>query len=561
MIPTKRSSPFTRARSFQTTQTRGGQGGEEGTEGGPPFSKRASFTRTMSSPFQVVNPSRKNVRNPFEKLTAASASTSTFAIDIVQQSNKVEESEEDLALDPNRTLQMFSYSQPATVTSGTLNTPLQEEGDEDLEEEIDEDEPADIERSDSAANIEQLDHLSLYPARPRLQEALEKSASKKNAQTTQELQEYKHTAGLDPQDLNFHIFTGHPCMTNNTSSSNKSGSERGNDNTTPTRVLLLAATYHWIYPPNNPTIPQAQSISKLLKNTGNMSSGEKNGISDMFSRSTEWKQAFKALYQSFRNGACPYFYYVGTTWTILFLHGTTSLSGDLEAILTNSTPGLRKVLQEEDIKFERLPDVTRKTTIHNLSSKRDLENFDDNDPDTTKEPNVTTATASQMDDRDLSDALLFKGLVSVHGLFGYLLNLKTSYEDGFLYQSPTLIADVPFLHGALKRAQISKCRVVSKHIEGTDKMQREFRVDIHGTLLPTSTRELCNIFANQYRQSTGYTYVAASDPRSFGLNLRPLLAARELTSESTTSPSPYISPKAMDQMRYNHATKQFTWLS
>ncbi|KAI7817630.1 hypothetical protein BC939DRAFT_319251 [Gamsiella multidivaricata] len=498
---------------------------------------------------------------------------------------------------------MFSYSQPATVTSGTLNTPLQEEGDEDLEEEIDEDEPADIERSDSAANIEQLDHLSLYPARPRLQEALEKSASKKNAQTTQELQapelssitskkqgtEYKSSYSIpldwtlrtsisisSPDTLAWcdqgspideikalHHFVSKPrsLQTNNTSSSNKSGSERGNDNTTPTRVLLLAATYHWIYPPNNPTIPQAQSISKLLKNTGNMSSGEKNGISDMFSRSTEWKQAFKALYQSFRNGACPYFYYVGTTWTILFLHGTTSLSGDLEAILTNSTPGLRKVLQEEDIKFERLPDVTRKTTIHNLSSKRDLENFDDNDPDTTKEPNVTTATASQMDDRDLSDALLFKGLVSVHGLFGYLLNLKTSYEDGFLYQSPTLIADVPFLHGALKRAQISKCRVVSKHIEGTDKMQREFRVDIHGTLLPTSTRELCNIFANQYRQSTGYTYVAASDPRSFGLNLRPLLAARELTSESTTSPSPYISPKAMDQMRYNHATKQFTWLS
>lgn len=60
----------------------------------------------------------------------------------------------------------------------------------------------------------------------------------------------------------------------------------------------------------------------------------------------------------------------------------------------------------------------------------------------------------QAADQNLSNTLLFKGQLDVHGLFSYLLNMKTSYEDGFLYQSPSLIADVPFLHAALKRAQV-----------------------------------------------------------------------------------------------------------
>jgi len=113
------------------------------------------------------------------------------------------------------------------------------------------------------------------------------------------------------------------------------------------RTRVLSATYHWIYPTNTPSVLQAQNISKLLKNANNMSSSDKTTITELFSRSAEWKQSFKAIYQSFRNGACPYFYYVGTSWTVLFQHGSVSLSGEPEALLTHSTPGLWKALKDE----------------------------------------------------------------------------------------------------------------------------------------------------------------------------------------------------------------------
>lgn len=161
----------------------------------------------------------------------------------------------------------------------------------------------------------------------------------------------------------------------------------------------------------------------------------------------------------------------------------------------------------------------------------------------------------QAADQNLSNTLLFKGQLDVHGLFSYLLNMKPSYEDGFLYQSPTLIANVPFLHAALKRSQVAKCRVVSKPIEGTDKMQREFRVDIQGTLLPTSVKELYSIFVAQ-QGATGFNCTAASDARSFGLNLRPLLSPPK---EGLSEASALASPRALDQLRYDGGLQQFTW--
>ncbi|KAF9961277.1 hypothetical protein BGZ72_004198 [Mortierella alpina] len=289
----------------------------------------------------------------------------------------------------------------------------------------------------------------------------------------------------------------------------------------------------------------------MLKNSGNMSSVEKTNITDLFSRSSEWKQAFTALYQSCRNGACPYFYYMGTAWSILFQHGSVSTSGQIEAILTNSTPGLRKVLEDEDIKFLRLPTMGGKVTIHSLSSKHDLERLDD-------ESESLTKTAFQMPSKqELSDTLLFKGQVDVHGLFGYLLNLKTSYEDGYLYHSPTLIAAVPFLHAALKRSQMTKCKTISKHIEGTNQIQREFRVEIEGVLLPTSVQALHRVFQDQ-QQPTGYTCITSSDARSHGLNLRPL--ALDLTQVRNTNDT-FVSAKALDHLQYDQNLRLFSWIS
>ncbi|KAG0005788.1 hypothetical protein BGZ79_001907 [Entomortierella chlamydospora] len=414
---------------------------------------------------------------------------------------------------------MFSLSQSATESLSGATDILGDSGDEGLYEELDQ-EPVpmtSLNLSDSASK----DTLSLDSAKPRLRDALAMSAPLlRHPAGAQETELHAGTSGcyglhlapessgssskkskvefktsqsapLDwtlktsisitsPDSLSwcdqssamdeikalqyFVSNSGKLCYTND--STNSIG-----DAAMSPRTRLLSATYHWIYPANAPTIPQAQSINKLMNTASNLPSSEKRNISDLFSRSAEWKQSFTALYQSCRNGACPYFYYVGTVWTILFKHGSISMSSEIEATLTNSTPGLREVLEREEIKFERLPNTARKTTIHNFSSKHDLENFDEDDMES-----ISKSTESSLD---------------VHGLFSYLLNLKPSYEDGFLHQSPNLIARVPFHHAALKRAQISKCRVVSRHTEGTDKMQTEFRVS--NALLDIPVLRLVNL--------------------------------------------------------------------
>ncbi|KAF9283311.1 hypothetical protein BGZ68_005448 [Mortierella alpina] len=504
MIPTKRASPFVRTKSFQQSQGRHAQG-SNGSEG-QPFPKRSALARTMSTPFHVLSPSMKTIKNPFETLSLTpdqitSTTTTTATSDSLALITSDDDNPDDAALDPSRTLQMFSFSQTATITAKDTVSDPQDSDDEDLEPEVD---------LDTAE-----DNTSHQPARkPRLHEALEMSLNPSKPRHADELlapatldvvskrtgSEFKTSkalpldwslksslsitsrdslfwcdqgTSLDDIEALQHFLSG--CA----SAGGHESRVRQSKLLSP-RTRLLSACYHWSYPTNNPTVPQAQSVSKMLKNSGNMSSGEKNNITDLFSRSSEWKQAFTALYQTCRHGACPYFYYVGRAWTILFQHGSESTSGQIEATLTSSTPGLRKVLEDEEIKFLRLPTMGGKVTIHSLSSKHDLERLDD-------ESDSLTKTPFQMPSKeDLSDTLLFQGQVDVHGLFGYLLNLKTSYEDGFLYQSPTLIAGVPFVHAALKRSQMTKCKTISKHIEGTNQIQREFRVEMEGILLPTS---------------------------------------------------------------------------
>ncbi|KAI9239463.1 MAG: hypothetical protein BYD32DRAFT_411289 [Podila humilis] len=314
------------------------------------------------------------------------------------------------------------------------------------------------------------------------------------------------------------------------------------------RRRLMAAAYHWTYPTNAPSIPQAQSINRLLKSATNMTANDKASISEMFSRSSEWKQSFTALYQSYRNGACSHFYYVGKTWTILFQHGSLSLSGELEATLTYSTPGLRKVLRDEDIGFTQLPNITGVIAVQSFSSKHDLEGSDDDEPGEIS--NLKGKPFQLPKEKGLSDTLLFKSNAEVHGLFTYLLNLKASYEDGFLYQSPCLISSTPFLHAALKRAQISKCRVVSRPVEGSERVQKEYRVEIQGTLLPLAVKVIWAVFTD--RLATKCSFNATSDPRSHGLNLRPL---HDLSDDGEM----FVSPKALDQLRFDKDSHEYAW--
>ncbi|KAG0049063.1 hypothetical protein BGZ83_006070 [Gryganskiella cystojenkinii] len=543
----------------------------------------------MSTPFQVLSPTMKSSKNPFEKLTPSSTTTTSPSITSDYASLRITEDKdehEDEAMDPSNTLKMFSFSQPTSTPSNRL---IKEE-DESSSEEEQEDNLGDSFTAESAETFSHFksDSTSLSSDRkPRLQEALDMSLKKSKASSA-ELNapptssegapkkprgEQQQTSTTLPVDwtLKSSIFLnssdtfawcdGVTAMDEIESmqlfiSGVKAGSSP--------RVRLLKAMHHWIYPTNTATTPQAQSINRLLKNAEHLSLAEKSSVSEMFSRTAEWRQAFKSVYQACRNGACPYFYYVGSSWTVLFQHGSVSTSGDLEAILTNSTPGLRKVLVEEEIPFIRLPDAGGKTAVHNFSSKHDLEGFGDEDQESKSSTSGSTFKLPVQE--ELSNTLLFRGQVEVQGLFSYLLNLKTSFEDGFMYSSPTLITNVPFLHAALRRNTVSKCRLVSKNVEGTDIMQREYRIEIRGTLLPTSVKDLCGI-CNEQQLLTGYKFTAQSDTRSHGLNLRPLhkdnadsgTKLRDHKTHSLLSENPFIGTKALDQFKFDASSQTYSW--
>ncbi|KAG0336447.1 hypothetical protein BG000_006573 [Podila horticola] len=100
---------------------------------------------------------------------------------------------------------------------------------------------------------------------------------------------------------------------------------------------------------------------------------------------------------------------------------------------------------------------------------------------------------------------------------------------------------------------ISKCRAVNRPVEGAERVQKEYRVEIQGTLLPLAVKVLWAVFTE--RLLTGCSFNATSDVRSHGLNLRPLLHE----SSSSDDGEVFVSPKALDQLRFDKDSNEYAW--
>jgi hypothetical protein len=69
-------------------------------------------------------------------------------------------------------------------------------------------------------------------------------------------------------------------------------------------------------------------------------------------REEEWKVSFRSAYFTVKNGAAPFLYYVNSEFSVLFHYPkeNETLGSDgnsLKAILSQSTPGLRKALARD----------------------------------------------------------------------------------------------------------------------------------------------------------------------------------------------------------------------
>ncbi|KAG0228955.1 hypothetical protein BGX31_006371 [Mortierella sp. GBA43] len=190
MIPTKRSSPFTRARTFHGNQARKEQGEDADMEGSP--FKRPSFARTLSTPFQVLNPSLKNIRNPFEKLALGP---------------RTEDSQSGSALNhASQDIREEGFESTSTLSkAGIPREDSSDDDDDDLEEEQDPD-PVKTEASESKPPLSQISSKS------RLQEALKMSA-KQGIYDDQELLDVDQRAiGLDFENIHLDNITRKPIM-------------------------------------------------------------------------------------------------------------------------------------------------------------------------------------------------------------------------------------------------------------------------------------------------------------------------------------------------------------
>ena len=71
-------------------------------------------------------------------------------------------------------------------------------------------------------------------------------------------------------------------------------------------------------------------------------------------RVSEWARAFESLFALLRVGLCPYFYYIGEDFHVLFraaVAGAGAADQPVTALLSNSSRGLRRRLQDQVIGF------------------------------------------------------------------------------------------------------------------------------------------------------------------------------------------------------------------
>ncbi|KAF9976328.1 hypothetical protein BGZ73_008758 [Actinomortierella ambigua] len=492
----------------------------------PPF-KKPTLQRTVSSPFQVLSASVRTTRNPFERLgppTTASLPVNFTNMhgsgldELDEDDDDQGNSDEEDRDKDDSSLGLFSFSRPPP-----LRTSRPDEPGSDYDTEVDDD------HDDHDDPDDMLDSTGHQNKRSKLHEALEQSL---RSSTITPMQELELPSGSMEGRKKGHTET-------------KSTAHLPLDWTLKSSLSITSQdSFKWCdYGPVTDEIDALHLFNKASLPASLLAS------STVATNSEPTCETASSRVQS----------------------ESVSLSGELEAILTHSTRGLQETLNREHIFFEALPDIVGMVAHDHIGAKHDLdgdggedevsmgEDLDKNDSGHASISSKETSTSARKTTPPPSNVLLFKGRMRVHALFDFLLNYKPEVEEARLYHSPALIASVPFLHGSLKRAQLSKSRQVSKQVPGTDRIERENRIDVQGVILPNQLKKLLEVMAQQ-QTNTGFTFQATSQTITHGLNLRPL-AEKDTDNQSNAEGEPQLltSQRGQDQYRYNPTSRLFSW--
>ncbi|KAJ3041950.1 hypothetical protein HDV00_008459 [Rhizophlyctis rosea] len=243
------------------------------------------------------------------------------------------------------------------------------------------------------------------------------------------------------------------------------------------QTSLRHCLYHWTYPIEIPSPIRVSTITKILGKVADKAvlEPEQDLEYKTFLQSEEaWKRAFQSLYHITRNGQSPYFYYLNSEFSVLFFGESATKGMDCEAIMSKSSPGIRKQLENDDIDFREVRRGKRSTHSAEVVEQEEEELGLPED----KEFVDAQKAPARMQQQEGGSALHFVGHNNVHGLFDFLLNWKEPRIERRAEKFPMLLAPSPFLNGCLRTAESA---MPPAEIRG----QIQSRSDIHFALRDT----------------------------------------------------------------------------
>ncbi|KAJ7549899.1 hypothetical protein O6H91_07G073900 [Diphasiastrum complanatum] len=210
-------------------------------------------------------------------------------------------------------------------------------------------------------------------------------------------------------------------------------------------VLFWQSLHTWVYPQS--LLPPSVLSAMVSQEIG----PEKNFLAQ---RRRAWEDSFCSLYHMFRNSLCSLFYLCAQSFVVLFIDGGICgrSMGTFSAYMTRSTRGLRRLLQEQDVRFS-MPLCKSEPEIATYEELQDLTEFEKTNPGQTRLVDSMITI-----DKSPKSLLAFLGKQNVHRLFNFLLNnrLMLNFTSADL---PTLYAPVPFHHASLTVPEV-RCKQI-----------------------------------------------------------------------------------------------------
>ncbi|KAJ7519675.1 hypothetical protein O6H91_20G050200 [Diphasiastrum complanatum] len=210
-------------------------------------------------------------------------------------------------------------------------------------------------------------------------------------------------------------------------------------------ILFWKSLHTWVYPQS----PLSPSVLSAL--VSQESGPERQFLAQ---RRHAWGDAFCSLYHMFRNQLCSLFYLCAQSFVVLFVDGDICgrKRGTFSAYMTRSTRGLRRLLQEQDIRFS-MPLCKFEPGIATYEELQDLREFERSNPGQTRIVDSMVTI-----DKSPKSLLAFLDNQNVHRLFNFLLNNRLMLNFT-IADLPTLHAPVPFHHASLRVPEV-RCKEV-----------------------------------------------------------------------------------------------------